>query len=42
MLRKVIVDELGYVIYKCCDLTEYQVCAILMHHPEYAIKCVEC
>lgn len=40
--RRVIVDELGYEIYKCCDLTEYQIYAILMSHPEWSIKCIEC
>nr|DAD93564.1 MAG TPA: hypothetical protein [Podoviridae sp. ct2nF21] len=42
MYSRFIVDELGYVLYKCCDLTEYQIDAILMHHPDWSIKCIEC
>lgn len=41
MYARFIVDELGYEIYKCCDLTEYQIKAILMYHSEWSIKCIE-
>lgn len=41
MNKKVIVDELGYIMYECCYLTQMQIEAILMVHPEWAIKCVQ-
>lgn len=41
MYARFIVDELGYEICKCCDLTEDQIKAIIMDHPEWSIKCLE-
>lgn len=37
MYARFIVDEFGYEIYRCSVLTEYQIYAILMHHPEWSI-----
>lgn len=41
MRGRFIVDELGYEIYNCCYLTEYQIYAILMHRPEWSVKYIE-
>lgn len=41
MYKKAIVDELGYVMYWCSELSEAEVKRILARYPEATIKCVE-
>lgn len=39
--RTAIVDELGWVMFWCSDLTEEEKLNILYDHPEWSIKCIE-
>ena len=40
--RSAIVDELGYLVGYCSELTEDEQNHILDEHPEYSIRCIEC
>lgn len=39
--RSAIVDELGWVMFWCDEISEEEKMEILMSHPEWSIKCVE-
>lgn len=41
MYKRAIVDELGYVIFWCADLSEEKIRGILDSNPEMTIKCIE-
>ena len=39
--KTAIVDELGYIVYWCCDITNEKKERILSEHPEWAVKCIQ-
>jgi hypothetical protein len=41
MYKRAIVDELGYVMYWCSELSDKEIMRILAEYPEATIKCVE-
>lgn len=41
MYRSAIVDELGYVVFWCDELSEDEQIAYINNHPEWHIKCIE-
>lgn len=40
--RSAIVDECGYLVAWCSELSRERVSTILEEHPEYTISCIEC
>lgn len=41
MHKRAIVDELGYVMYWCSELSDKEIMRILAEYPEMTIKCIE-
>lgn len=39
--KSAIVDELGYVMFWCDSLQEWQIESILKRHPEWSVKAIE-
>lgn len=40
--KSAIVDELGYLVAWCCEITYEEKHRILNEHPEYETRCIEC